>query len=305
MNIKIYMHLMPWELDDASNVFNKIAIANKYLSPDDQLTIDTCLNLSSYIIDWDKSIIPKEFYINKYNYISKVFYEINHKCNIYDKNELYGHLDFQREVQDPNIDYYIQMCSDVYFHPHTIFYLIESAKKITTKYFLITPEIPKLWDQTWDVLTNKNFINEPYETWENRNINEIIYISETMNESPYFEKINQFKWAGWLDLYNKNFHDTLIPSHPDWHGYGPWDFYGLHVCNIAKYNFNIDVAQYVLRNQIIFDKDIGIFQNKKNPSVYKKYLSLNTIPNQRVEFESKMEQYIRIWHENLKRNNIL
>jgi hypothetical protein len=101
------MHLMPWELDDASNVFNKIAIANKYLSPDDKLTVDTCLNLSSYIIDWDKSIIPKEFYINKYNYINKVFYEINHKCNIYDKNELYGHLDFQREVTAPHIDYYI------------------------------------------------------------------------------------------------------------------------------------------------------------------------------------------------------
>ena len=65
------------------------------------------------------------------------------------------------------------------------------------------------------------------------------------------------------------------------------------------------MAQYVLRNQIIFDKDIGIFQNKKNQSVYKKYLSLNTIPNQRVEFESKMEQYIQIWHENSKRNNIL
>jgi len=58
-------------------------------------------------------------------------------------------------------------------------------------------------------------------------------------------------------------------------------------------------------NQIIFDKDIGIFQNIKNPSVYKKYLSLNTIPNQRVEFESKMEHYIQIWHENSKRNNIL
>ena len=69
MNIKIYMHLMPWELDDANNVFNKIAIANKYLSPDDQLTVDTCLNLSSYIIDWDKSIIPKEFYIKIYEWI--------------------------------------------------------------------------------------------------------------------------------------------------------------------------------------------------------------------------------------------
>ena len=116
-----------------------------------------------------------------------------------------------------------------------------------------------------------------------------------MVESPYFEKINQFKWAGWLDLYNKNFHDTLIPCQPDWHGYGPWDFYGLHVCNIAKYNFNIDVAQYVLRNQIIFEYHPNKEDKGNFVDYYKDLLSLNKIENQRTVVESKFPYYIEQW----------
>jgi hypothetical protein len=38
-----------------------------YLDNDIEITIDTHLNLSSYLIDWDNSKLPKEFFIKKYN----------------------------------------------------------------------------------------------------------------------------------------------------------------------------------------------------------------------------------------------
>lgn len=305
MNIKIFTHLMPWELDDAAQTFNKIALAKRYLNPEDTIYIETCLNLSSYIVNWEQSQIPKQFFIDKYKYISSHLSEYNHKTNIYDSNQLYGHLDFQRELIDSNIDYYISICSDIYFHQHSLCYLIESAKHVKEDYFLITLEIPKLWDNTWDICTNKNFENDSYNNWDKQNINEIIYKSENIKEEPYLEKLNTIKFAGWFDLFNKNFYEKLVPCQENWHGYGPWDSFSTNVCAIAKQNFNLKINQYILRNQVVFDKDIGIFQNKKNPSVYKKYLSLNTFPNQRVEFESKMEKYIQIWYENAKRNNII
>lgn len=305
MNIKIFTHLMPWELDDASQTFNRIALAKRYLNPEDNICIETCLNLSSYMINWEKSQIPKQFFIDKYKYISNHLYEYNHKTNIYDDNKLYGHLDFQRELIESNVDYYISICSDIYFHQHSLCYLIESAKRINDPYFLITLEIPKLWDSTWDICTNKNFQNDSYHNWDNRNINEIIHISENIEEDAYLEKLNMIKFAGWFDLFNKNFYEKLVPCQEDWHGYGPWDSFSTNVCTIAKRNFNLNINQYILRNRVVFDKDIGIFQNKKNPSVYKKYLSLNDIPNQRIEFESKMERYMQVWYENSKRNNII
>jgi hypothetical protein len=305
MNIKIFMHLMPWELDDAHQIFTKIASVKRLLDPSDNICVDTCLNLSSYIIDWETSKLPKDFFIDKYNYIHKVLYEFECKTQIYDKSELYGHLDFQRELIDPKIDYYFSICPDIYFHPHTIYYLIESAKQVKNKYFLITPEIPQLWDSTWDMMVNKNFKHYKYEDWENRNIHEIMHISQNISEDPHIEKLPRFKWAGWFDIYNKEFYENLVPCFPEWHGYGPWDFFGINICTIVKQQFHVDVEEYVLRNQVIFDKDIGIYQNKKNLNPYRKYISLHNIPNQRMIFESKLNDYINNWIVNAKRNNII
>jgi hypothetical protein len=305
MNIKIFTHLMPWELDDAFQTFNKIALSQKYINPEDTLYIETCLNLSDYIIDWSKSELPKKFFIEKYEYISQALYECNHKTHIYQGDKLYGHLDFQREVIEPHIDYYMPSSPDIYFHQHAIFYLIEGAKCIKDDYFLITPEIPKLWDSSWDLLTNKNFKNDEHSNWRNQSIYDIIYISENIKESPRIEKLNDFKLAGWLDLYSKNFYEKLVPTFDDWHGYGPWDYFGIIVSKIAKDKFNVNINQYVLRNQVIFDKDIGIFQNKKTPNLYKKYLYMNDVPNQRKEFEAKFDEYLTRWMVYAKNNKII
>jgi hypothetical protein len=299
------MHLMPWELDDAFQAFSKIASVKRNLSAGDEIRIDTCLNLSSYIINWEKSSLPKDLFIEKYNYINKILHEFTCNTFIYDQSELYGHLDFQRELVDTCVDYYMSICPDVYFHPHTIYYLIESAKQVKDKYFLITPQIPQLWDSSWNMLVNETFIDGNYENWENQNIHEIIYKSEHLDGNIEIQKTPEFKWAGWFDLYNKNFYEDLVPCFDNWHGYGPWDFFGINVCNLAKQKFKVNVEEYVLKNQIIFDKDIGIYQNKKIQSPYKKYLYLNNIPNQRINFEQNLTNYIGQWINHAKNKNII
>lgn len=296
---------MPWELDEAFIAFSKITTLKRILSPEDKIIIHTCLNLSSYLIDWDKTQIPKEFFINKYNYIHKTLYEFDVLTEIYDGPELYGHLDFQRTLIDKNTDYYLSICPDVYFHPHTIYYLIESAKNITDKYFVITPEIPKLWDSSWDFLVSKHLNHYDYNNWEYRNIHEIISISQNISDEPFVEKTPMFKWAGWCDLYNKSFYEQLVPCQKEWTGYGPWDFFGINICTVAKNQFNVNVNQYVLRNQIIFDKDIGIYQNKKNKSPYKCYMYLNSVPDQRQIFENNLTKYMQQWFDYAKLNKII
>lgn len=79
------MHLMPWEIDNAHQIFNKIASVRRLLDPVDKVYIHTCLNLSSYIINWENSKLSKEFFIDKYHYAHKVLYEYDCKTEIYDK----------------------------------------------------------------------------------------------------------------------------------------------------------------------------------------------------------------------------
>ena len=134
---------------------------------------------------------------------------------------------------------------------------------------------------------------------------EIVHFIENNNDDPFLEKMNQFKYAGWFDLYNKNFYEKFIPVADDWHGYGPWDFFGMNIASFAKTKYNTNIEQYILRNQIIFERNMGVLENKLNSNLYKKYLKLNDIPNQRKNFESKFQEYFIKWHDYAIKNNVL
>ena len=179
---------MPWELDFAELTFEKLSFAKKYINPEDTIYIQSALNLSDYILNWKESTIPKSFFIEKYNNLLNYLEGYNVISNIYDKNELYGHLDLQRESLQQNIDYYISICPDMYFHNHLLFYMIDSAKKINDKYFIITSETTQLWDYTWDDMVNKNFKNVNYNNWNKQSPSEIVHFIENNNDDPFYRK---------------------------------------------------------------------------------------------------------------------
>lgn len=303
MNIKIVQHLMPWELDYAILSFSKLKQSSYFLSSQDKVYIDVCLNLSSNIINWNESKISKQYFIDKYNALLPLLDWATCNSLIYEENKLWGHLDIQKKWIEPHIDYYIGMCPDMWFHEYLLYYIIESAKQIKNKYFIITPEIPKLWDWTWDELTNEHFQHIPYNEWNKTSIFDIQSKMSELNE-PILKQANSFKWAGWFDLYSKSFVEELVPIPNEWVGYGPWDYFGMIVSDLAKQK-GVDVKEYILRNQIIFeyhpDKD-----NKNNfTNYYKDMLVLNKIENQRQVIESKFPYYIEQWVEYAKNKNII
>ena len=57
---------MPWEVDYALLQFIQLKKASQHLLNDD-IYFHIGLNLSSHIVDWNKSKLPKEFFINKFN----------------------------------------------------------------------------------------------------------------------------------------------------------------------------------------------------------------------------------------------
>lgn len=281
MNIKITMHLMPWEIDHALIVADRLKQNSYNISSENKIYIDTALNLSSLVIDWEKSLIPKNFFIEKYKVFDKILSDkFVHKPYIYDGNDLYGHLDLQKTCLQKDIDYYMTICPDIDFSTQILYYIIESAKQIKNEYFIITPQIFKCWDHTWDILVNNLFMKYNYSQCIDVNIHEIKHIVQN-NSSENIEivGIDTFKYAGWFDLYNKNFYENLVPALDEWKGYGPWDFYSFNICQLAK-KYNVDVKQYILKNEVIWFYDTGVLKDtvkKANgegllKSVYTKFL---------------------------------
>ena len=305
MNIKILTHIMPWDIDYALLMFTQLKKASYALSPDDNIYIDSTLNLSNSIIDWDTSKLPKDFFIEKYKTISTLLDWSIHTPFIYEGNEIYGHLDSQRNQVSPHIDYYINICPDMYFHEHLLFYLIESAKTIKDDYFIITPQIYKMWDSTWDHLTHPKYKNIPYNEWDKGDIFDIINFTNNNSEPTSLKETYNFKWAGWFDIYSKKFVEDLMPILDEWKGYGPWDWYSMMLSDKVRKE-GLPIKEYILENQIIFEYQTGLLKTNNFSSYYRNNITIKTDgPNQRQAFESKMNEYLQKGYQMIKDKKII
>jgi hypothetical protein len=288
MNIKIVYHIMPWEIDYALLTFTQLKKSKYYLPENVNITIDSALNLSSYLINWDESKLPKEYFIEKYNQLSSLLIDYTHNSKIYDGNELYGHLDLQRDCISSEFDYYMGICPDIYFNEYVLAYLVKSLEHIKDEYFVLTPQIPRMWDSTWDVLTNEKYMNHPNESWDSI---DIFDIATGNHPEPTLSHLgDNMKWAGWFDIYSKSFFEKLVPIQSEWHGYGAWDFYSLNVVNMFRH-LGGKIKQYILNNQVIFEYCVGPLKTDTIngfSNYYKKFIT--TIPNQgRNDFSETLQ----------------
>lgn len=311
MKIKLVIHFMPHEISHMLLVVDKLKQAAYHI--DDELYIDTALNTSDSIIDWDNSSLPKEYFIEEYKTISKLLDDkFTHRSKIFEGEGVYGHLDLQRDSYQEDIDYYIIACPDTMFSEHILFGLIESAKQIHNKYFIVTPEISKAWDSSWDVLVNKNFKDVPYEDCLDEDSHSIMDKIDQLNLSPVLEQTLGFKYAGWFDLYSKELFEDVFRVPDDWSGYGPWDTYSTNIAVFLNKN-GFDIQQYILRNEVICAYDMGCLKNEEEfttdgqlKTTIKKFLTYKTDSNkQRVDFEGNMQLYLNNWVEYAKLNKII
>lgn len=294
-NIKIIYHLMPWEIDYALLSFTQLKKSKYYLPDNTNITIDSVLNLSSYLINWDESKLPKEYFIEKYNTLSILLKDYNHNLKIYDGDKLYGHLDHQREIIDSNTDYYLSLCPDIYFSEHLLSYITQAAQSINNKYFVITPQICRMWDQSWEILTHPKFAVGPHYGWEKTtDIFDVDYYLHTNEDEVKLTPIDQLKWAGWFDLYNKDFYEDLTRVPDEWSGYGGWDTYSLYISNQIK-NLGLDFQQYRLDGQIAFEYSIGPLRTDSIhgfSNYYKNFIVKKDVSEQREEFNKNLPLYI-------------
>jgi hypothetical protein len=308
MNVKIKIHYMPWEVDYALLQFMQLKKSSQHLSADDKISFHIGLNLSNYIIDWDNSKLPKEYFKNKFNALLKMLDWAEVNVTIYEGDELWGHLDLEKKQIDSKTNYYMSLCPDMWFHEHALFYIIESAKQIKNKYFLITPQISKVGDADWDEITNPKYMDIPYSDYLKTDIFDIDYDRKNSNEEISLYPTQKPKFAGWFDLYSKSFYEELCPFLDEWTGYGPWDLYSLIILNNIK-QYNVDFQQYLLKGETIWMYPSGPLFNENIDGFskyYKDFLYLNKHKdNQRQIFESKLSEYINKTLTQLKEKNII
>ena len=236
---------MPWEIDYALLTFTQLKKSLYFLpSKGIQITIDSVLNLSSNLIDWDKSKLPKEYFIEKYNTYSLLldrFYTHNKK--VYEGDELYGHLNLQRDCIGEEFTHYMNICPDLYFSETALTTLIQTVPIIKKQFkefphFIIVPEIFQMWDESWSEIVAPEYKDVPNNEWYIADIFDIRALKKhkerlaiVNNKDKVGLKIvkKYLKWTGWFDLYSKDLYEKIILPPKTWKGYGPWDLFSMNV----------------------------------------------------------------------------
>lgn len=307
MNIKVLSHVMPWDIDYALLMFTQLKKSKYYLPSDVNVTLDIELNLTNYLYNWEESKLPKDYFIDKFNDLLLLLKDYNLNTFIYEGDELYGHLDQQKKVISPETDYYVSICPDTYFSEYALTYMIEAAKKITNKYFVITPQVSKVGDSDWDKIVNPQYMNIPYSDYLKADVFDIRYNNKNSGQEIELAALPKSKFAGWFDLYNKAFYEDLCPTQEDWKGYGPWDYYSIMMSDFVKAH-GLDYQQYLLRGETIWMYPSGpLLENGANgfTKYYRDRLKTNDVPNQRATFEANMQNYISKGIEQLKEKDLI
>jgi len=201
MKVVISIFCLPYEIDELENTLNQLKKASYYLDNKVEWIVDVTMTVSTKMVNWDKSSLPLKYFIDKF---SKLSSQVDWcEKHFQTSDTILGCVSQRRESlkKHKDADYFIWLDCDIIFDERTLFYvqmtMIQTQKDYPNS--IITPELVRIWDNTWDVLVNENFIDKPHEynqtndPYKDSGIKGDISIEPVLNKnSPQ----SRFKFAG-------------------------------------------------------------------------------------------------------------
>lgn len=280
----ISIFAMPHEIDDLAFTLERLKRNSVFADPSVQYHTEITMCLSDELTDWENSKISKEYIKDRSIELCEKYLDWCKWEIIHDTNEILGCVSQRRYSLQNNsdADFFIWLDTDMVFKDTTLYYLTSAYQMIKDAgmdMFVVTPQFVKQWDNTWDIITNKDYLNQPV----NYHLNCDIY----KNGLPQLEDVNvaqigALKFAGgWFTLISKPLLDRVgIPE--SFGHYGLEDTFVM-VCGSIMAQKGEPVGQFVLENLIIGENH----KNRPNQTI-KKYLSI----------KDRKEEFKQIAHSN-------
>lgn len=245
--------MFPHELEGYRKTLEQLAENN--ISP--CFILFVTLNLNPDILDWCNTSSTKKSIVSLFDKINSDFPQFR-KITIttFDKKStgVNAHRIYTYE-KFKNFDYIFFLDTDLVFSNQIIKSYLSAFEELKNKkgWYIITPEVLRLWDTTWDCLVNKHFINNNLNSYKNTNIDQVHHDVRSDNRKL---RINQtIKFAGgWFTCFQPNLLNFIgIPS--SFGGYGPDDTYIMACIQKLKTKGYI-IDQYIIENEIVTERPV-------------------------------------------------
>lgn len=249
----ISIFCLPQELEDLALTLNGLKRNSVFLDGTTQFKVDVTMCLSDKLTDWESTKLPKEYFEERSEELCKKYLDwCDYKLLIETGDKILGCVSQRRMSLEtnPDADFFIWVDTDMFFKDSTLYYLTSTHKLVKDsglEMFVITPQFVKQWDDTWDSVVNRNYLNKPHDYYKTTNIiRDSLLSSEEINvlEMPIFKAA-----GGWFTLISKPLlQKTGVPE--SFGHYGLEDTFVMVCADIMK-RVGIDVRQFVLENLII------------------------------------------------------
>lgn len=288
---------MPQELEDLAQTLERLKRNSIYLDGSIKFKIEITMNITDELTNWEESLLPKEYIKERSIELCQKYLDWCEWEIIHNTTEILGCVSQRRYSLKNNqdADFFIWLDSDILFKDTTLYYISSAYQMVKSNGindFVVTPQFVKQWDNTWDIVTNKNYWGKPI----NYHLESNIY-QDSLPELQEIEikEINNFKFAGgWFTLISKSLLDkTGVPE--SFGHYGLEDTYIMWCCELMRKSGKI-VSQFILENLIVGE----IHTNRTNTTI-KKFISSK---DRKIEFkkiaESNFENELNIFNSKLK-----
>lgn len=242
MKYRIVQYLQPWEIDDFEHQVHTLLISSAHLSSEDEIIWDVTLNMSDSVTDWNNTRIPKQYLLDKYKYL-RILVQQYYTAEFDTDEQIQGCTDKRRSCQSKEHDFVIWLDSDLHFSHLTLPYLVMSSKEIKETNFMISPQIIKYWDNSWDSLVNERFLNEANshrDYFDRYTLDRIVYGNEVGLRPNLHMKFG----GGWFNLFERSVFD-IVPLPDALGAYAPDDTY-LTACSNKS-----GTRQYILTGVVV------------------------------------------------------
>jgi hypothetical protein len=236
----ICIHVMPSEIEMFERLMGRMHKSFSYLDGNDDVTLKVTLNLNPELTDWENSELKNGYFISRFAVLFNGIKNIN---EVILDTQCWGTTQQKRESYKLDYDQFIFCDTDILFHEHMLKYQLNTSYQLDGMY-IISPSLPKWWDNSWDYLCHSDFVDKPYGTaMDDTNV----MMGAPMQEIKQInaKQIPTIKFGcGMHTLYSKSFWDFVtIPD--ELGGYGPEDTYGMEAAKVAT-KLGYDIKQFVM-----------------------------------------------------------
>ena len=289
MKYHISIHISPYEIDNYQTFIHQLRRNLNYI--DDEIIFSPFLNLSNYFYNWEESVFNPGYFVDRFNELNNIVKEyctldehINFEENILGA---FSYKTMFLEQYKDKVDAFIWFDSDMIFPDNAIASLIVAHKSVEDKHCIITPQIHRLWDETWDVLVNEDYMNIPASHDNYFGFDGYKLFKHNGKELSVTKNEQRFKFAaGWCNLLTSDLFKDYIEFDYSLGHYGPDDTFIMNLLDYYKFNKGKNVNQYIIKNLVVTEN------YKHSLNQYKDYITKNSNVKTKEEFADDVIQAI-------------